>query len=370
MLAEPPVCLRDLLARTLRRCRAVLLEGRPDREQRDDREDVRQGVEKERHEPRDAEERPAERRRRELNGRDPRLLAGGGPRKLRRRDDRTQRAGLRDVEQGEERSLDERDGDDLAKRGGVQRERRDEAADREGTAAVGEEHQPPPVPAVGGEPRGHREEHVREELCEADDARLRRRPREREDEQRVRDPRRFGAERRERLADLQQDEVAVAAKRDGRHARTMRKSPLTVFARSRTSGPSFPAPGSSESGTSESSSPDTELASTCSREPLRTPTSTSPETLTMFTSPPSTTTLRSPETVFALTPAATPSTCRSPETLFATSRPSTVPTWTSPDTVLTSTSPATSSILTSPLAVATLPPPYLPRATTSRSEER
>ncbi len=67
--------------------------------------------------------------------------------------------------------------------------------------------------AVDGGACQEAEERPGEDAGEADEAGLNRRVRDREDEQRVRDPRRLGADRRKRLPDLQQNEVAVLSKR-------------------------------------------------------------------------------------------------------------------------------------------------------------
>ena len=68
-------------------------------------------------------------------------------------------------------------------------------------------------------PATNAEERPGHDAREADDARLRRRVRHREHEERIRDRGRLGADRRERLPALEQDEVAIAAERgDERHA--------------------------------------------------------------------------------------------------------------------------------------------------------
>ena len=79
---------------------------------------------------------------------------------------------------------------------------------------VGDDHHPLAVKAVDGGACEEAEERPREDAREADDARLDRRVRHREHEQRIGDPGRLGADRRERLPDLEQDEVAVLAERE------------------------------------------------------------------------------------------------------------------------------------------------------------
>jgi len=83
------------------------------------------------------------------------------------------------------------------------------AAQRERPDGVDRDHQPFPVPAVGGDPREQAEESLGQHAGEADDPRLGGRVRDGQDEQRIGDRRRRRPGRRQQLAQLQQDEVAV-----------------------------------------------------------------------------------------------------------------------------------------------------------------
>ena len=161
-----------------------------------------------------AEEGAAERRRDEVDRREADLLAGRGMRELRRGNDGAERSELRDVEEQRQRSLHERDERDLREESSwsaiattrlvhgadVHDVRNDHQAlavqavdggscERSRRATHGEARAKPTMPASAGE-------------CVS-----------REDEQGVRDPGRLGADRGERLPDLQQDEVAVLAER-------------------------------------------------------------------------------------------------------------------------------------------------------------
>ena len=193
---------------------ALFLEGRAHREQRHDREDVGHRVGEERQRAAEAEERAAERRARRASP------SRSAPARLRRRP-AAARAGT--TERSAPTSATLKNTNSVpstnatiaicANETRCDRERDDELATGADAHDVGHDHHPLAVEAVGGDAGGEAEEGPRHETREADDAGLRRRVRDREHEQRIRDRRRLGADRRERLPDLEQDEVAVAAER-------------------------------------------------------------------------------------------------------------------------------------------------------------
>ena len=101
------------------------------------------------------------------------------------------------VEEDGPRTLDERDDHDLPERHPVEEDRRGQSRDRDRSHAIGRDHQPLAVPAVGRDACGQAEDGVREEPGEADDPGLGRRVRDREHEERVRDRGHLRPERRE-----------------------------------------------------------------------------------------------------------------------------------------------------------------------------
>src|ERR671937_278761 len=142
-----------------------------------------------------------------------RLVSRDRGRELRLWDDLGQRRRLRQPEEDEERALDECGGDDLRERQRTEREHERDAAERESTARVGDEHGSLPVPAIDERSRRQVEEDVGKGLREADDSRSRRRVCQRQYEQRVSDATDACAERRDDLPRPQQVEVAVATER-------------------------------------------------------------------------------------------------------------------------------------------------------------
>ena len=100
---------------------------------------------------------------------------------------------------------------------------------------VGDDHHALAVNAVDGDAGEEAEERPREDAREADDARLDRRMRHREHEQRIGDPGRLGADRRERLPDLEQDEVAVLAERQERPCQAASATSTSTTSRRRVS---------------------------------------------------------------------------------------------------------------------------------------
>ena len=183
----------------------------------------------ERQHAREPEERSAERRRDQRHRRVAGLLGGGRGRELPPGDDRAQRAELGDVEEHVQRPLDERDDRDRHDGDVVDGDRDDERRHGDDADEVGRDHDPLAVEPVGDDARDHAEERPRHDAREADDAGLRRRVRDREHEQGIGDRGRLGADRRERLPGLEQDEVAVAAER-GRASRGERRLDLDHFA--------------------------------------------------------------------------------------------------------------------------------------------
>ena len=202
-LREPRAQRRDVRL-------TFLLERCPHREERDGRKRVRERVDDEGDCTADPEERAAERRSREPHHSLPARLGCRGCRELVRRHDGTQRAGLSAEEQGGADALDERYDHDFPEDDPVEQDRHGERPDREHAHPVGQDHQAPAAPAVGGQPRGQREEHPWQASREPDEAGLGRRVRDRENEQRECDRRRLRADVRQQLPDLQQHEVAVA----------------------------------------------------------------------------------------------------------------------------------------------------------------
>src|SRR6266511_2290239 len=147
----------------------------------------------------------------------------------------------------------------------------------------------------------------------------------------------------------------------GAAARTRMTSPLTVFPRTSTCGPSAPPSlGASESSSSEVMSPLIELQSTKTREPRRTPTRMSPEIAFRSIAPSTTASRRtSPETVFIDTEARASRIQTSPETSWPVTSPRARCSARSPEAVWTLVVPWTSSRLTSPLAVFTRASPSI-----------
>ena len=196
----------------------LLLERDPDRDHRREREHVRDGVEEERERASEAEQEPAQGRPDEDRRVDaPRLLGGGCGRDLLLGNDRPERADLGDVEEGERGPVDERHGEDERERRIPAGDRRDQAPEREGAHDVRHDHHPLAVPAIRDQAGGKDEQRVREDPGEGDEARLGRRVRHREHEQRVRDDGGLVPQRGEQLARLEQDEVAVLAERRCAH---------------------------------------------------------------------------------------------------------------------------------------------------------
>ena len=124
-----------------------------------------------------------------------------------------QGGGLGQPEEHEQRSLDERDRDDLDECQRSDSERQRKAAERERTSGLRDEHHALPVPAVDERAGGKVEQHEGQRLREADDPRLCRRMRERQDEQRIRDAGDARPQRRDDLSRPEQDEVAVPPQR-------------------------------------------------------------------------------------------------------------------------------------------------------------
>src|ERR671937_2974220 len=142
-----------------------------------------------------------------------RLVSRDRSRELRLWDDLGQRRRLRQPKEDEERALDERSGDDLRERQRTERKHERDAAERERTAGIGDEHGSLAVPAIDERPRGQVEENVGKGLRETDDSRSRRGVCQRQYEQRVGDSTDPRTQRRDDLPRPQQVEVAVATER-------------------------------------------------------------------------------------------------------------------------------------------------------------
>ena len=96
-------------------------------------------------------------------------------------------------EHGGAAALDERDECNRPESGPVEQDRGREGCDGEYACDVGGDHHPLAAPAIGRQPGRQGEERLRKRSCEGDDAGLRRRSREREHEERIRDHGRPGA---------------------------------------------------------------------------------------------------------------------------------------------------------------------------------
>jgi hypothetical protein len=187
----------------------LFLERRPDRRQRHDREGIRRAVDSERQRAADGEQRAAERRSGEVDRGRARPLSPHRGGKLASRHDRTQCAGLGDAE-------DDRPGDFRERNRGDQRPPRmvelnghGETGEHQRPHDIGADHQRLAVPGIGRDANRQREERIGREPREADQAGLRGRARQCENEQRVGDPRRRCSCRGEEPAALEQDELTV-----------------------------------------------------------------------------------------------------------------------------------------------------------------
>jgi len=197
----------------------LLLKRRAHRDQRPDREDVRDRVDDEGERAGDTEERAAERRSGESHDRHARLHGARGRGHLAWWHDRAHRAVRRDAEERRSGSFHECHAGDEPDRKAAVQDRGGERRDRNRLHDVGGEHHALAVPAVRGNAREQAEHRRREKIREADDPGLRRRVGEREHEQRIGNRSRLRPGRREQLAGLQQDEVPVTAERDLGHSR-------------------------------------------------------------------------------------------------------------------------------------------------------
>jgi hypothetical protein len=206
---EPGDALGYICSQARRRWSPFLLECRPHEQERYERHGIRHCVGREWQQPADPEERSAQGLAHEIGPLHACLVLGDGSRQLLLRNDLGQRGGFRQAEEDEERAFDERDDHDLRERERSEGEDEREASERERATSVGYEHDPLAVPAIDEGARGQVEDHVREGLREADDPGLRRRVRERKDEQGIGDARDARADRRDDLPAPEQDEVPV-----------------------------------------------------------------------------------------------------------------------------------------------------------------
>jgi hypothetical protein len=188
-----------------------LLKRRSHRQQRERREGVRDGVDHERQSTCHREECAAERRPRKANGGLASGLRGRGGRELTRRHDGTKGAHLCGTEDGGSGTLDERDEHDQPERRSAGDDRRRKNGERDDSHAVGADHQPLAIPAVGCHTCRQREERRGKRAREPDDTRPCGRTGQGEDEQRIRNGAELRARTREQLSDLEEKEVAVSA---------------------------------------------------------------------------------------------------------------------------------------------------------------
>ena len=208
---EEPEALGDLRAKRRMFAIARLLERRPHREQRERREGVRDRVE----EKRQRRGRARRARRRGAGRRAAPSRAGPPARRRRRRAAppgqplaaRPACAALNTVEPVPSTNATTSDCPDRRMAG---EDRCGQHRDRRGAHGVRGDHQVLAVPPVGGDAGEQPEQPERRQSRERDEPRLRRRVRQREHQQRVRNRRRLRTGGREELPRLQQDEVAVA----------------------------------------------------------------------------------------------------------------------------------------------------------------
>ena len=208
VVPEPVHAFDNVGADVRRRLLANLLERGPHEEQGHERRDIRDGVGDERDAVSEREEEAAEGLADDACALLPRLVLRDRLRQLLSRHDLRERGRLRRREEQPERSLDERDDDDLRERQRAGEERDPDARECERAQRVGDEHDPLAVAAIDGDARGKREQ-VRQHVREADEPGFRRRVRRREDEQWKREPADLGADRRDDLARPEDREVAV-----------------------------------------------------------------------------------------------------------------------------------------------------------------
>ena len=199
--------------------RGIAAEVPADEEQRDHRDEIRDRVEQERHEPAEAEEQPTEGRSAEGGGVVAALVAGQRGLQVVVRDDARQRRALADAEEDETAPLDERDEHDLGERDSAEGESDDDAGQGQSPGSVGKDHHALPVPTVDQRSGGRRQEQKRQCARRIDDPRLGGRACRGEHEQRKRDPGDAAAEVGQRLTQPEQVEVAVPPERAvSRHA--------------------------------------------------------------------------------------------------------------------------------------------------------
>jgi hypothetical protein len=194
-------------------CQGRRDEPAPDGRERHQGGGIRQGVGCERHGAPQPEEGTAQGLAQEPRPPHARLVLGERRLELGRRDEQLHRGELREVEDHREAALDERDGGDQRDRRVAGGDRGREPCQRDQPAAVACQHRAPSVDPVDEDPRRELDQQVRDGGGEADDPRLRGRARERQHEERVGHRRHSRAERRDRLADPQELEVAVPPER-------------------------------------------------------------------------------------------------------------------------------------------------------------
>src|SRR5919198_348859 len=292
------------------------------------------------------------------------------------RDERDEQRRVRDEEEDAQRPDEEGDDVELGERQDVEPVGDRDREEQRGAAEDGDEHRLAAAPApVEPGTRVQREDQGRGDPGRGQIAHLgRRRVQRQHARERQRDQRDLVAEQRHRLAEPEPAEVALAENRGDAgaprrggigqlervHALTTVMSPLIELARSSTCGAS-PSGGTSETGSSERTSPLRERASTQSVEPSRIPTLMSPEAVFTSTLPCATEPIVwSPEAEFALTEADASRTMTSPDAVLTSSALPASLIWTSPDAELIFASPESSLNCTSPEPVSTLAEPRRP----------
>jgi hypothetical protein len=190
------------------------LEGRLDREERDQRDDVGDGVGEEGH--RAAEglvEERSDRGADDIGGSESCFVLRRCFRQLRARHDTRERGDFGDIEEHEERAFHERGEVELRKRQRVEGDGEGDASHGDRTSRIAQDHHALAIPAV--DQRAHRqaEDDVWNPAQGSGDARSRGRAGELEDQQRIDDGGGHGAQRGYELATPQQHVIAIAPER-------------------------------------------------------------------------------------------------------------------------------------------------------------
>jgi hypothetical protein len=175
----------------------------------------------------DPEQHPADRLPGQLGTLHPGLVLGQRGRQLAARHHVRQRRVLGELEEDEQRAVDEHGQQDVRQRQPAGQQRRHDGGQRDRPSGVGDQHHLLAVPPVDQRARGQVADQERQRLREADQPGDRRRTGARQHQQRVRQRRDPDADRGHHLPGPQQHEVAVAPQRDRPldHPRDASRSP-------------------------------------------------------------------------------------------------------------------------------------------------